>query len=292
MKYRRKALSELEMMMLVLYAYLDILVPIFSVKFVASVSLLFAPGFDLNTIRSDFSVCFSFRRVIMGFSTHPLVVILERGNYESWAKGILTHCRWLNFLPYLYDLIPEPATSEGKLAWDIIRDHIVELIVSSVDHDTVLAISDIDCPHPLWTRLWEIYGDPNLSPFLEDPASDCLIPISWRENTPFDHDTLEELEYLDTLTCSNGSEACLTGPTLQIETSSASPVAPDSVQQEIIHLPDIDTLDSYVADISFLFVESYTTDLEDYFEDIHLLYLDSQVITVFPPLSMHSMVSF
>lgn len=94
----------------------------------------------------------------MGFSTHPSVVFLERGNYESWAKGILTHCRWLNILPYLYDLIPEPATLEGKLAWDIIRNHIVGVILSSVDSDTVWAISGIDCPHSLWTRLWEING--------------------------------------------------------------------------------------------------------------------------------------
>lgn len=89
----------------------------------------------------------------MGFSTHPSVVILERGNYESWEKGILTQCRWLTIFSYLYDLILEPTTSKGKLAWDIIRDHIVGLILSSVDDDTMWAISDIDCPHPLWTRL-------------------------------------------------------------------------------------------------------------------------------------------
>lgn len=242
----------------------------------------------------------------MGFSTHPSVVFLERGNYESWAKGILTHCRWLNILPYLYDLIPEPATLEGKLAWDIIRNHIVGVILSSVDSDTVWAISGIDCPHSLWTRLWEIYGDPSLSPFPKDPASDCLVPIGWRDNTPFDHATLKELQYLDTLTYSDESEDCLTVPTLQTEiihVSTSSPFVPDqfdiasslapidSAKQDIIHLSDMATWDSYLAGISSLFVESYIADLEDYFEDFQLLFVDSHIPAVSPPSSVHSEVA-
>lgn len=150
----------------------------------------------------------------MGFSTHPLVVIPEQDNYESWAKSILTHCMWINIFPHLYDLIPEPNILGRKIAWDIIRDHLVGLICSTVNFDTMCVVSDTICPYTLWNHLWEIHGDPNLSPYPKDPASDCLLPMATTNFIPIYDATLEDLEYLAGLAHFDGSKACILVPTL------------------------------------------------------------------------------
>lgn len=43
----------------------------------------------------------------MGYVTHPSIIVLTKDNCESWKKGIITHCRWLNIFPHPYGLILE-----------------------------------------------------------------------------------------------------------------------------------------------------------------------------------------
>lgn len=126
-------------------------------------------------------------------------------------------------MPYLYVLIPTLDTPRILSTWVIISDHIVGVICSSVDLNTMYTVSDIKCPHILWKRLWEIHGDPHISPYPEDPATDCLIPLADAYSIPFDDDTLEELAYITDLVYSDGSKTCIHVPTLHIKTTS-SPV--------------------------------------------------------------------
>lgn len=81
-------------------------------------------------------------------------------------------------LSYLYGLIPKPITSRGKSAWGNYIDHVVGLICFSADHDTMCAISNLEYPCTPWTQLWQMHGDPHISPFLEDPTTDCLLPLA------------------------------------------------------------------------------------------------------------------
>jgi hypothetical protein len=37
-----------------------------------------------------------------------------------------------------------------------------------VDNDFLKSIDHFDCPHILWTKIWEIYGDYHTPPFLDD----------------------------------------------------------------------------------------------------------------------------
>lgn len=124
----------------------------------------------------------------MGFYVHPSVACLAKGNYESWRHGIVIHLRCLDMLPYLYGLIPEPATSRGKPAWDNFTDNVVGVICSSVDYGTMCSILDLECPRALSTRLWEIFGDPHISPFPEDLEGDCLLPLANANFMPYDDD--------------------------------------------------------------------------------------------------------
>lgn len=125
-------------------------------------------------------------------------------------------------MSYLYELIPKPATLGGSVAWVVIIDHVVGVILSSVDHDTMWAISYIDYPHTIWNRLWKMHGDPHTFPFLEDLTIDCLICLAHADCMPFDNDTLEELEYITDLACFDGSKICLLVPTSHIEIPSQS----------------------------------------------------------------------
>lgn len=72
---------------------------------------------------------------IMGFSTHPSVVLYPKGNYESWHHGIPTHVKWIDMLPYLYQLILELVNPRGELPWSNIIEYFVGVICSSIDYD-------------------------------------------------------------------------------------------------------------------------------------------------------------
>lgn len=80
----------------------------------------------------------------MGFSIHPFVIILDKANYKSWKKGIITHLRWIKILPYLYGLILESETPRRKSIWGNIIDHVLGVIGSHVDTYTMLVIADIE----------------------------------------------------------------------------------------------------------------------------------------------------
>lgn len=84
---------------------------------------------------------------------------------------------------------------------------------------TLCVISDIDCPHTIWTKHWEIHIDPRISPFPKDLVANYLIPLVNANCIPFDDDTLEALEYITYLSCFNSSEAYLTVSNPYIEIS-------------------------------------------------------------------------
>lgn len=226
----------------------------------------------------------------MGIKYHPSVISLEEGNYKSWRDGILKHCRWIHLLPHLYGLIPEPSSCWQKSVWESRNDHVLGLIGLSVGEHTSWALSHIECPRTLWTILWERYGDPTEPPFSDDPATDMLLSLEKDDDPMYDDDTEEELAYwksLDCLDCKKTSppDAPLsTSPTLEaiqsppptglIEILASSNATSDSLQQVHSCLQDSVHWDEFLSDISFLFVESLISDLDDTIDCIHLLFDD------------------
>lgn len=77
------------------------------------------------------------------------MINLEKNNFESWKNDILTHLRWLDFLPYLYGLILTLDTLGILSTWGIISDHVVEVMCYSIDLDTMCVIPNINYPHTL-----------------------------------------------------------------------------------------------------------------------------------------------
>lgn len=113
---------------------------------------------------------------IMGYKTHTFVINLNKGNYKSWCDGILKHLRCHDITPHLYGLVLEPGNQLQKDKWFNTHDHIVVLIGSHILVDAWYVIMDVECPHALWIRIWEIYGDSNVSPFPCDPAMITNVP--------------------------------------------------------------------------------------------------------------------
>lgn len=161
----------------------------------------------------------------MGFSIHPFVVILNKDNYESWKKGILTHLRWFKLFPYLYGLIPKLDIPWKQSIWGNNNDHVVGLIGTYIGVDIPVEISGIECPYTLWTNIWEIFRDHHISSFPNDHVADCLLPLNDANNIPYDDDTLEEVEYNKCLECPVDKETSLLASPPPVEITSSSTVA-------------------------------------------------------------------
>lgn len=123
---------------------------------------------------------------------HSSVINLNKGNYKSWCDGILKHLRYHDITPHLYGLVPELGNQLQKDKWFNTHDHIVGLIDSHISVDTWYVIMDVECPHALWIRIWEMYGDSNVSPFPHDTAMITNIP-QYDLHTKF----LVEIEEID-----------------------------------------------------------------------------------------------
>ena len=81
---------------------------------------------------------------------------------------------------------------------------------------TLCVVLDIDYPHTLWTRLWEIHGGSCDATLLEYLVVDCLVPLAYAYCIPYDDDSLEELDYVIGLACLDGQKACCFVPTPHI----------------------------------------------------------------------------
>jgi hypothetical protein len=64
-----------------------------------------------------------------------------------------------SFFPHLYNLVPPLGIDSRKFACNCIRDHVLGVIVMHIDFSTLKGIDHCDCPHTLWTKIWEIHGD-------------------------------------------------------------------------------------------------------------------------------------
>lgn len=120
---------------------------------------------------------------------------MTKDNYESWQKGILTHCRWLNILPRLYGLICELNKYWKNRVWSNKNDHIIGLFCCGIFREAYYQILGIRCSHTVSTKIWDIFGDPHIPQFPYDPSSNCLILLDNVDNISFDDDVLEEFEY-------------------------------------------------------------------------------------------------
>lgn len=148
--------------------------------------------------------------------------------------------------------------------WGNKNDHIIGLIgysfSASIFIETYYQILGISFRRIVWTKIWEIFGDRLNPPFPDDIASDCLIQLDDVDNLPFDDETLEELEYDAKLEHLDDRETSPTAPTSPIQTTHSSFVgdslrtSSDSSRQVSNCLPD---WDSYLSDITSLFVESH-----------------------------------
>lgn len=119
-------------------------------------------------------------------------------------------------------------------------NHIIGLIGSSfsasIFREIYNKISGIRCPHIVWTKIWDVFGDPHNPPFPHDLALDYLIPLD-DNNLPFDDVTLEELEYDVELEYLDDLQTSLATPTSPIEITHSSSIGDslrtsnDSLQQ-------------------------------------------------------------
>lgn len=67
-----------------------------------------------------------------------------------------------------------------------------------------------------------MFGDPHVSPFLDDPTIDCLILVDDAYNIPFDDATLEELKYYARLERSDDTKTSLFSFHPHVEITSTS----------------------------------------------------------------------
>lgn len=94
-------------------------------------------------------------------------------------------------------------------SFTIINDHIVGMTSCSVDSDIMNYLFDIECPYMLWEHLSEIYGDPHISPFIEDPIEDCIFSLENTYCIHYDHGTYGMLELIKILPSFDESKLCL-----------------------------------------------------------------------------------
>lgn len=96
---------------------------------------------------------------VMEMTIHLVVVFFTGDNYASRAKGIITYCRWIKFLPNLYGLIPKPKSKFKKLAWCDRNMHIRGLItyslLPSLFFEVDSKLEGIKCLRTCWIIIWE-----------------------------------------------------------------------------------------------------------------------------------------
>lgn len=153
-------------------------------------------GFEL-LLKVNVFVILEISHSAFGVSFHPSLIILKRGNYKQWRYGIIKHLCWLHLLPHLYDIVPPLGTTSKKFTYNFKRGHVLGVITMHVDDDTFNATDHFECPHTLWTKIWEIYGDPSTQPFPDDLVSNYLVPVHFLEYIPYDYDTIRDFECLE-----------------------------------------------------------------------------------------------
>lgn len=81
-------------------------------------------------------------------------------------------------------------------------------------------------PYILWNKIWEIHGDPNTQLFLDDPVSDCLMPLHFLDRIPYYHATIQEFKVLEYFESSdeddNGSSDAPSSPSGRVNVPSPS----------------------------------------------------------------------
>ena len=135
---------------------------------------------------------------VMEWKIHPTVVFFTGDNYASWAKGIITYCRWIKLLPNIYRPIPKPNSEFKKLAWCDRNMHIRGLISYSFGpsffSEVDSKLEGIKCLRTCWLIIWEHFGDPHVPPLPKDLVADCLLPLDDVDSIPYDEHTLWKIQ--------------------------------------------------------------------------------------------------
>lgn len=133
-----------------------------------------------------------------------------------------------------------------------------------VDDDILKSIIDFECLHTLLTKIWELYGDPNIYAFLVDLVSISLVPLHFSERITYDCDTIQEFDSLENYETSKDEDEV----SLEVPNSSS----------KIVDIPSPSLIlctDSLIETSIILILQNhlnYLWNLEDTFEGLTLLF--------------------
>lgn len=127
----------------------------------------------------------------MGFS-----FTLEKGNYRQYDFMII-YFNEHDLLSYLCNQVSCPNTTCEISIWKGHMTCVFKVIFYNVNYDILESLIHFECPHALWTHIWELYGDHDTLPSLADFLSDSHVPLHFLEPITHVCDPMQDLEILD-----------------------------------------------------------------------------------------------
>lgn len=102
----------------------------------------------------------------------------------------------------MYERVPLPITPSKRFVWKYNRDIVFKVIFTNVDDYILESLIDFEFSHALWTQIFDLCGDHDIDPFMDDPIIDFIFPLHRLERIPYECETIRKfgnLEYFDTL---------------------------------------------------------------------------------------------